>query len=107
MIKAYTHHKLQHEYVNTSIHSNHHTKEQDPTADENKRKTRTTSTLLIPGSRHGTYPLIEEEEELQIKQALLSRHIIALPLLESVIVVIYDPRGLSNPITMGIKTSKA
>ena len=30
--------------------------------DENKGKRRTTSTLLIPGSRPGTYPLIEEVE---------------------------------------------
>ena len=48
--KAYTHHKPQHEYINTSIHSNHHTKEQDLTTDVIKWKIRTTSTLLIPGS---------------------------------------------------------
>jgi hypothetical protein len=34
--------------MNTSIHSNHHTEEQDPTTDEIKRKRRTTSTLLAP-----------------------------------------------------------
>jgi dTDP-4-amino-4,6-dideoxygalactose transaminase len=45
-IKAYTCHKLQHEYINTSTHSNHHTEEQDLTTDENKQKRRTTSTLL-------------------------------------------------------------
>jgi hypothetical protein len=77
--------------------------------DETKRKIRTTSTLLILGSRPGTYPLIEEEveEELQNKQASLSRQIITLPVPAIVVVVICEPRGLSNPITMGIKTSKA
>ena len=33
--------------------------------------------------------------------------IIAIPAPATVIVVICEPRGLSNPITMGIKTSKA
>ena len=95
--------------MNTSILNNHHTEEQDPTADEIKRKRRTTSTLLIPGSRPGTYPLIEEEEaeELQNKQASLSRQIIPLPVPVPVLVEICEPRGLSNPITMGINTSKA
>ena len=67
--------------MNTSIHSNYNTEEQDPTTDEIKRKRRTTSTLLIPGSRPGTYPLIEEEEaeELQNKPASLSRQILVLP----------------------------
>jgi hypothetical protein len=54
--------------MDTSIHSNHHTEEQDPTTDEIKQKRRTTSTLVIRGSRPDTYPLIEEEaEELQNK----------------------------------------
>ena len=62
-----------------------------------------------PGCRPGTYPLIEEEaeEELQNKQMSLSRQIIALPVPAIIVVVIYGPRGLSNAITMGIKTSKA
>ena len=62
--------------MNTSIHSNHHTEEQDPTTDEIKWKRRTTSTPLIPGTLPETYPLIEEEaeEELQNKQTSLSRH---------------------------------
>ena len=93
--------------MNTSIHSNHRTEEQDLTTDEIKRKRRTTSTLLIPSSRPGTYPLIKEEaEELQNKQASLSRQSIALSVPATVVVVIYEPRGISNPITMGIKTSK-
>ena len=33
--------------------------------------------------------------------------IIAKPVPATVVVVICEPRGLSNPITMGIKTSKA
>ena len=77
-IKAYTRHKLQHEYNNSSVHSNHHPEEHDPTTDEIKQKRRTTSTLLIPGSRTRNLSLDEEEEEeegeLQNKQASLSRH---------------------------------
>ena len=71
---------------------------------------RMTSTLLIPGCQPGTHPMIveeeEAEEELQIEQASLSRQIIALPV-PAPVVVICEPRGLSNPITMGIKTSQA
>jgi hypothetical protein len=53
--------------------------------------------------------LIEEEEaeELQNKQASLSRQIITLPVPATIVVVNCESRGLSNPITMGIKTSKA
>ena len=43
--------------------------EQDPTMDEIKRKRRTTSTLLIPGFRSRTYPLIEEEVKEELQQA--------------------------------------
>jgi hypothetical protein len=73
-IKAYTRHKLHHEYINTSIHSNHHTEEQDPTMDEIKRKRRTTSTLLARITQPGTHPMIDEEEaeELQIEQACIA-----------------------------------
>ena len=64
--------------------------------------------FLIPGCRPRTHPMIdEEEEELQIKQALLSRQSIALPVPATVVVVICEPRGLSNLISKGIKTSKA
>jgi hypothetical protein len=48
----------------------------------------------------------EEAEELQIGQSLLSRQIIALPIPAPVVVVICEPRGLSNLITRGIKNSK-
>ena len=64
-----------------------------------------------PGFRPGTYPQIDEEEEaeeeLQSKRASLSRQDIALPVPATVVVVICEPRGLSNLITKGIKTSKA
>ena len=51
--------------MNTSIHSNPHTEEQDPTTDEIKQKRRTTSTLLIRGCQLGTLPMIDEEEEAE------------------------------------------
>ena len=62
-----------------------------------------------PGCRPGTYPLIEEEaeEELQTSKHRSRVKIIAKPVHATVVVVICEPRGLSNPITMGIKTSKA
>ena len=62
-----------------------------------------------PGCRPGTYPLIEEEaeEEIQNKQHRSRVMIIAKPVPATGVVVICEPRGLSNPITMGIKTSKA
>ena len=41
------------------------------------------------------------------KKASHSRQIIALPVPTTIVVVNCEPRGLSNPITMGIKTSKA
>ena len=61
-----------------------------------------------PGCRPGTYPLIEEaEEELNASKNRSRVMIIAKPVPATVVVVNYEPRGLSNPITMGIKTSKA
>ena len=62
-----------------------------------------------PGCRPGTYPLIEEEAEEELNA---SKHrsrvlIIAKHVPATVVVVICEPRGLGNPITMGIKTSKA
>ena len=47
----------------------------------------------------------EEAEELQNKQASLSRQSITLPVPTTIVVVIFESRGLSYPITMGIKTS--
>jgi hypothetical protein len=49
----------------------------------------------------------EAKEELQIEQASLSRQSIALTVPTPVVVVIYEPRGLSNHITKGVKTRKA
>ena len=62
-----------------------------------------------PDCRPGTYPLIEEEaeEELQTSKHRSRVKIIAQPVPATVVVVICEPRGLSNPITMGNKTSKA
>ena len=62
-----------------------------------------------PGCRPGAYPLNEEEaeEELQTSKHRSRVMIIALPVPATVVVVICEPRGLNNPITMGIKTSKA
>ena len=59
--------------------------------------------------RPGTYPLDKEEADggLHNKQASRSHQIITLPVPATVVVVNCEPRGLSNPITMGIKTSKA
>ena len=58
-----------------------------------------TSTLLILGSRPGTYPLIEEEaEELQNTQASLSRQIIALPVPTTVVVVIVSHEDSAIPL---------
>ena len=62
-----------------------------------------------PGYRPGTFSLIEEEAEEELQTSKHRSHvmIIALPAPANVVVVICEPRGLSNPITMGIKTSKA
>ena len=50
----------------------------------------------------------EEAEELQIDQSCIAlTSSIALPVPAPVVVVICEPRGLSNLITKGIKTSKA
>ena len=60
------------------------------------------------GCRPGTYPLIEEEakEELNASKHRSRVMIIAKHVPATIVVVICEPRGLSNPITMGIKTSK-
>ena len=93
--------------MNTSIHDKHHTEGQHPTTDETQTKNTNDIHPASPGCRPGTYPQIDEEEELQSKQASLSRQDIALPVPATVVVVICEPRGLSNTITMGSKTIKA
>ena len=62
---------------------------------------------VSPSCRPGTYPLIEAEEELNASKHRSRIMIITEPVPATVVVVNCEPRGLSNPITMGIKTSKA
>ena len=103
---AYTRHKLHQYHINTTTYTIIIQKSRVRL--RTKSNDKMTSILAIPGCRPGTHPMIdEEEEELQIKQASLSRQSIALPVPASVVVVICEPRGLSNPITMGSKTIKA
>ena len=73
---------------------------------KHKRKTWTTSTLLAQAADLEPIPRSTKENS-KSKRASLSRQIIALPVPASVVVVICEPRGLSNPITMGSKTIKA
>ena len=47
----------------------------------------------------------KQKNSKQASIALASDH--RLPVPATVVVVICEPRGLSNPITMGIKTSKS
>ena len=63
----------------------------------------------MPSSQPETYPLTKEEEaeELQNKQPSLSHQNITLPIPATIVLVICEPRGLNDPVTMGIKTSKA
>ena len=77
--------------------------------DEIKRERRTTSTLLAqaPDLEPKSLDRRRSIRRTPSKQASHSRQIIALPVPTTVVVVICEPRGLSNPITMGIKTSKA
>ena len=77
--------------------------------DEMKRKIRMTSTLLAqaPDPEPMSLDRRRSRRRTPNKQASHSRQIIALHVPTTVVVVICEPRGLSNPITMGIKTSKA
>ena len=94
---------MPHEYNNTSYIR---------TTSDYERNTNRNSNDIHPaslGCRPGTYPLIEEEaeEELNASKHRSRVMIIAQPVPATLVVVICEPRGLSNPITMGIKTSKA
>ena len=74
---------------------------------EIKRKRRKTSTLLAQAPDPELISLDRRSRRrTPNKQASHSRQIIALHV-PTTVVVIYEPRGLNNPITMGIKTSKA
>ena len=75
---------------------------------EKQTETQTTSTLLAQAADQ---ELIPQSKKKQKKNSKTSKHrshvmIIALPVPATVVVVICEPRGLSNPIIMGIKTSK-
>ena len=68
-----------------------------------------TSTLLAQAADLEPIPYSKKKQK---KNSKTSNHrsrvmIIAKPVLATIVVVICEPRGLSNPITMGIKTSKA
>ena len=108
-IKAYTHHTLHHEYKNTSIHSNYHTKEQDPTTDEkNKKKNDIHPTNPRLLTRNLSFDRRRRSRRRTPKQANIAlSQVIAVPVPATIFVVICEPRGLGYPITMGIKTSKA
>ncbi len=77
--------------------------------DETQTETQMTSTLLAQAANLEPIPWSKKKQK---KNSKTSKHrsrimIIAEPVPATVVVVIYEPRGLSNPITMGIKTSKA
>ena len=100
---TYKRHTMPHEYNHTSsIRS---------TSDYGWNTNRSSNNIhpASPGCRPGTYPLIKEEaeEELQNKQTSRSRHDHRVTCTCNCCCRICEPRGLSNPITMGIKTSKA
>ena len=68
----------------------------------------TTFLLAIPGCRSGTHPKSKKQKKkLQIEQSSRSRQSNALRVPATVVVVNYEPQGLSNLISKGIKTSKA
>ena len=72
-------------------------------------ETQTTSTLLAQATHQEHIPWSKKKHK---KNAKTSKHrphvmIIALPVPATIVVVNCEPRGLNNPITMGIKTSKA
>ena len=77
--------------------------------DETQTEIQTISTLLAQAADQEPIPWTKEKQK---KNSKTSKHrsrvmIITLPLPATVGVVICEPQGLSNPITMGIKTSKA
>ena len=70
---------------------------------------RTTSILAIPGYMPGTHPrsMMKKKKKLQIAQSAHSRQNNSLHVPATGVVVIYEPQGLINLISKGIKTSKA
>ena len=92
---------MPHEYIK------HHTEERHPTTDETQTETPMTSTLPAHVADREPIPRSTKKKNSTSKQTSLSCQIITLPVPATVVVVICEPQGLSNPITMGIKTSKA
>ena len=77
--------------------------------DETQTETQMTSTLLAHAADLEPIPWSKKKQK---KNSKTSKHrsrvmIIAQPVPATGGVLICEPRGLSNPITMGIKTSKA
>ena len=77
--------------------------------DETQTETQTTSTLLAQAADLEPIPRSKKKQK---KNSKTSKHrsrvmFIAKPVPATGVVVICEPRGLSNPITMGNKTSKA
>ena len=92
-------------HTNATIH---HTREQHSTMDETQTETQTTSTLLSQAADQEPNPRSTKKKTNSKTSKHLSHvMIITLPIPATIVVVICEPRGLSNPITMGIKTSKA
>ena len=77
--------------------------------DETQTETQTTSTLLAQAADLEPIPWSKKKQKKNSTQAKQRSHVMnfAQHVPATVVVVIYEPRGLSNPITMGIKTSKA
>ena len=77
--------------------------------DESQTETQTTSTLLPQAADLEPIPGSKKKQKKNSKTSKHRSHvkIIAQPVPATIVVVICEPRGLSNPITMGIKTSKA
>ena len=77
--------------------------------DETQTEARTTSTLLAQAADLEPIPQTKKNQKKNSKTSKHHSHvrIITLPVPATVGVVICEPRRLSNPITMGIKTIKA
>ena len=75
--------------------------------DETQIETQMTSTLLAQDADQEPIPRSMKKKDSKTSNHRYHVMIIALPVPATVFVVICEPRGLNNPITMGIKTSKA
>ena len=77
--------------------------------DETQTEAQTTSILLAQAADLEPIPWSKKKQKKNSKTSKHRSHVmnIAKPIPAAVVVVICEPRGLSNPITMGIKTSKA